>query len=178
MIGLKRGTVRLAAHQGEWINEAENTIKELKSLLGDTAIDIQHIGSTAIPLIHAKPIIDIVIGVQKLSDIQPYIGVLQEKGFVFRGEDVSGQALLVKGDFEKDLRTHHIHVVEWNGSAWNNYINLRDFLNAFPEKALLYDSCKQKLAMQFSMSRKCYTEGKQKLINTFLEEAKLWRAKQ
>ena len=102
MIGLKRGTVRLAAHQGEWINEAENTIKELKSLLGDTAIDIQHIGSTAIPLIHAKPIIDIVIGVQKLSDIQPYIGVLQEKGFVFRGEDVSGQALLVKGDFEKD----------------------------------------------------------------------------
>ncbi|HIR87551.1 MAG TPA: GrpB family protein [Candidatus Fimimorpha faecalis] len=75
----------------EWINEAENTIKELKSLLGDTAIDIQHIGSTAIPLIHAKPIIDIVIGVQKLNDIQPYVEVLQERGFVFRGEDVSGQ---------------------------------------------------------------------------------------
>ena len=91
MIGLKRGTVRLVVHQDEWINEAENTIKELKSLLGDTAIDIQHIGSTAIPLIHAKPIIDIVIGVQKLNDIQPYVEVLQERGFVFRGEDVSGQ---------------------------------------------------------------------------------------
>ena len=178
MIGLKRGTVRLVVHQDEWINEAENTIKELKSLLGDTAIDIQHIGSTAIPLVHAKPIIDIVIGVQELNDIQSYIGVLQKKGFVFRGEDVPGQALLVKGDFEKDLRTHHIHVVKWNGSGWNNYINFRDFLNAFPEKALLYDSCKQKLAMQFSTNRKCYTEGKQKLINTFLEEAKLWRAKQ
>ena len=113
-----------------------------------------------------------------MNDIQPYIEVLQEKGFVFRGEDVSGQALLVKGDFEKDLRTHHIHVVEWNGSAWNNYINFRDFLNAFPEKALLYDSCKQKLAMHFPMNRKCYTEGKQKLMNTFLEEARLWRAKQ
>ena len=61
MIGLKRGTVRLVVHQDEWINEAENTIKELKSLLGDTAIDIQHIGSTAIPLVPAKPIIDIVM---------------------------------------------------------------------------------------------------------------------
>lgn len=177
MIGLKRGTVRLLVHQDEWINEAENTIKQLKSILDDTAIDIQHIGSTAIPLIHAKPIIDIVIGVQKLNDIQPYVEMLCEKGFVFRGEDVSGQALLVKGNFEKDLRTHHIHVVEWNGSDWNNYINFRDYLNAFPEKALLYDSCKQKLAIQFSMNRKYYTEGKQKLINTFLEEARLWRAK-
>ena len=138
MIGLKRGTVRLVVHQDDWINEAENTIKELKSLLGDTAIDIQHIGSTAIPLIHAKPIIDIVIGVQELNDIQPYIGVLKGKGFVFRGEDVSGQALLVKGDFENDLRTHHIHVVKWNGSSWNNYINFRDYLNVFLEEARLW----------------------------------------
>ena len=76
MIGLKRGTVRLTVHQDEWIDEAENTIKELKKLLGDTAIDIQHIGSTAIPSIHAKPIIDIVIGVRELNDIQPYIEIL------------------------------------------------------------------------------------------------------
>ena len=62
MIGLKRGTVRLIDHQDEWIYEAENTIGELKRLMGTAAIDIQHIGSTAISSIHAKPIIDIVIG--------------------------------------------------------------------------------------------------------------------
>jgi GrpB-like predicted nucleotidyltransferase (UPF0157 family) len=178
VIGLKRGTVRLTVHQDEWIDEAENTIKELKKLLGDTAIDIQHIGSTAIPSIHAKPIIDIVIGVRELNDIQPYIEILKEKGFVFRGEDVSGQVLFVKGSFAKDLRTHHIHVVKWNGSKWNNYIDFRDYLNTFPEKALIYNDCKQRLAIQFSSNRKCYTEGKRKLIDTFLEEAKLWRTKQ
>lgn len=178
MTGLKRGTVRLMVHQDEWIYEAENTIKELKELLGAAAIDIQHIGSTAVPSIHAKPIIDIVIGVRELNDIQPYIEKLRENGFIFRGEDVPGQILFVKGNFEEDLRTHHIHVVRWNGSEWNNYINFRDYLNAFPEKALRYDDCKQRLAIQFSSNRKSYTEGKRELIDTFLEEARLWRAEQ
>ena len=59
MIGLKRGTVKLTAHQDEWDKEAKQTIEELKYLLGNTAVDIQHIGSTAIPAIHAKPILDL-----------------------------------------------------------------------------------------------------------------------
>ena len=91
MNGLARGTVKLVPHQREWDKNAALTIKTLKYLLGDAAIDIQHIGSTAIEGICAKPIIDIVIGVQKLNDIQPYVEVLQERGFVFRGEDVSRQ---------------------------------------------------------------------------------------
>lgn len=178
MIGLKRGAVQLMAHQDEWMDEAEKTIRELEGVLGTAAIDIQHIGSTAVPSIHAKPIIDIVIGVRELDDIQPYIEALRKKEFVFRGADVPGQVLLVKGSFEEDLRTHHIHVVQWNGSEWNNYINFRDYLRAFPEKAAIYDDCKRRLAIQFSANRKCYTEGKKKLIAALLEEARLWRAKE
>ena len=41
-----------------------------------------------------------------------------------------------------EVRTHHIHIVRWNGTEWNNYINFRDYLNAYPEKAVLYDTCK------------------------------------
>lgn len=178
MIGLKRGTVQLMIHQAEWITEAENTIKELKCLFGDTAIDVQHIGSTAIPSIHAKPIIDIVVGVRKPDDVRPYMEALEEKGFIFHGEDVPGQLLFVKGSLEKDFRTHHIHVVKWDGNEWNNYINFRDYLNAFPEKARIYDNCKQRLAVRFPADRKSYTEGKKDLVNAFLEEARLWRAGQ
>ena len=126
MIGLKRGTVKLIAHQDEWLKEAEKTIEELEYLLSNTAVDIQHIGSTAISSIHAKPIIDIVVGIYDLNDIMPYIDTLRENNFIFRGKDVSGQVLFVKGDFDKDFRTHHIHVVKWNGKEWNNYINFRD----------------------------------------------------
>ena len=146
--------------------------------MGDSAVDIQHIGSTAIPLIHAKPILDIVVGVRKLNDIQPYMETLRSAGVVFRGEDVPGQLLFVRGDFNEDTRTHHIHVVRWNGTEWNNYINFRDYLNAFPEKAQLYDVCKQRLAVRFPDDRKRYTSGKKELMNTLLEEAREWRMKQ
>ena len=178
MIGLKRGTVKLIPHQNEWCKEAERTIGELRHLLGNIAIDIQYIGSTAISSIHAKPIIDIAVGVYDLNDIMLYVEVLEKNGFIFRGEDFSKQALFVKGDFVKDIRTHHIHIVKWNGNEWNNYINFRDYLNAFPEKAMIYDDLKLKLAIQFSAERRQYTEGKQKLIEEFLKEARLWRFKQ
>ena len=171
MIGLKRGTVQLVEHQDEWAEEAERTIQELKRLLGDAAEDIQHVGSTAIPSIHAKPIIDIAVGVHRLEDIQPYREGLERIGVIFRGEDVTGQLLFVKGDFEKDLRTHHIHVVKWRGEAWNHYLQFRDYLIAFPEKARLYDREKQRLAAQFPENRKSYTQGKKEQIDSILREA-------
>jgi len=176
MTGLKRGTVQLMSHQEEWNENAQNMIQVLNQLLGDTAIDIQHIGSTAIPFIHAKPIIDIVIGVQELDDILPYIELLKQHNFIYRGEDVAGQILFVMGNFKDDTRTHHIHVVKWRGEEWNNYINFRDYLNTHPEKAMLYDKCKKKLAAQFSHDRKSYTAGKQELIDCLLKEAGNWKS--
>ena len=69
-LGLKRGTVQLEPHDKQWDEIAIQTIKTLKSILGDDAIDIQHIGSTAIPVIKAKPIIDIVVGVTDFERIR------------------------------------------------------------------------------------------------------------
>lgn len=177
MTGLKRGSVKLEVHQSDWQKEAENTIAELKDILGNIAADIQHIGSTAVCSIHAKPIIDIAVEVRNLDDILPFIEVLNKNNYIFRGEDVPGQLLLVKGDFEKDIRTHHIHVVKWNGTEWNNYIDFRDYLNAFPEKATKYDECKQDLAKKFPDDRIRYTEGKKNLIAELIEEAKMWKTK-
>lgn len=175
-LGLKRGTVALLPHQAAWEQNARNTIQLLKQLLGDTAIDIQHIGSTAILLIHAKPIIDIAVGVQEIEDIMPYAELLEQHGIIYRGEDVSGQRLFVISDFENNTRTHHIHVVKYGSIEWNHYINFRDYLNRHPEKAMLYDACKQKLAQQFAEDRKHYTEGKQELIDQLLQEADAWRS--
>ena len=176
MTGLKRGTVMLAPHQEEWTQNAERTIQVLNRLLEPVAVDIQHIGSTAIPSIHAKPIIDLVVGVRNLDDIAPYVELLKQHDFVFRGEDVAGQLLFVMGDSEKDTRTHHIHVVRWNGAEWNNYINFRDYLNRFPDKAIEYDVCKKKLVAQFADDRGSYTTGKQKLIGRLLKEAHTWKS--
>ena len=175
MIGLKRGTVTLLPHEPQWKEAAAETIMLLKTILRDVAIDIQHVGSTAIESICAKPIIDIAVGVQTLDSIKPYVSLLAEHGIIFRKEDVSGQLLFVIGDFEKEFRTHHIHIVEWNSVAWNNYINFRDYLNAFPECAKEYNDLKKKLAVEFADHRENYTAGKHEFIDRVLKEASLWK---
>lgn len=176
-IGLKRGMVTLMPYQEEWKENAESAIEKLKQLLGDAAVDIQHVGSTAISSIHAKPILDLVVGVRRLDDILPYVELLKQHHIIFRGEDTLGQFLFVIGDFEEDTRTHHIHVVKWNGTQWKHYIHFRDYLNTYPEKAKLYEDCKKRLALQFSADRKQYTAGKQDLIEQLLKEADEWKIK-
>ena len=123
----------------------------------------------------AKPIIDIAVGVKTLDSIKPYIELLGKNGIIFRKEDVKEQLLFVMGDFEKEFRTHHIHVVEWNSVAWNNYINFRDYLNAFPKYAKEYDDLKKSLALEFANNRGCYTAGKHELIDKILKQACLWK---
>lgn len=173
MIGLKRGTVKLVPHQKEWDENAENIVRLLKQLLGDTAFDIQHIGSTSISSIHAKPIIDIAVAVHDVNDIMPYAKVLKQHNILLHEEAVTGQVFFVMED--GDIRTHHIHIVKWDEAEWNNYINFRDYLNANPEKAMMYDDFKQKLATQFSNDRKSYTAGKQEIIDQLLSEASIWK---
>lgn len=175
MLGLKRGTVQLMEHQEIWHKLAAEAIVKIKEILKDTAVDIQHVGSTAICGIHAKPIIDIAVGVKKIDNVKLHIDGLQKAGIVYRKQDVEGQMLFVMGDFANDFRTHHIHVVEWNSTEWNNYINFRDYLNVFPEKAKRYDALKCSLAEEFAENRGSYTSGKHELIDRFLSEAAVWR---
>lgn len=176
MTGLKRGQVRLEPHQQDWAAQAEAIIKLLRQVLGEQARDIQHVGSTAIAGICAKPILDLAVAMDSPEEILPWLPALEQQGFVFRGQDVPGQLLLVRGDFQQDTRDCHVHVVQWHSDAWQNYLNFRDFLNAFPERAQEYQALKQRLARQFPHDRQSYTQGKQQLINSLLEQAQHWQS--
>ncbi len=168
-LGLKKGTVHLEPHDKQWDEIAAQTIKTLKSILGDDAIDIQHIGSTAIPAIKAKPIIDIVVGTTDFERIMSHNEQLENEGIFYRGSDVEHQVLYVIGDMEKDIRTHHIHVVKWNGTEWKNYIHFRDYLNANENMALQYQKLKEELESKYADDRVTYTNGKQDMIDIILE---------
>lgn len=174
-IGLKRGMVKLEPHDWRWEKEAEKTIAVLEKILGEDAIDIQHIGSTAITSILSKPIIDIVVGVNNLSGILLYNDCMKQEGIYYRGSGVDGQLLYVMGDLENDTRTHHIHVVIWDSKEWNNYVNFRDFLNNNPNEAFQYQILKEKLKNKYFNDRGAYTKGKREMIDNILEEAEKWR---
>ena len=172
-LGLRRGTVALEPHDSEWEIIAQQTIMRLRAVLQETAIDIQHIGSTAIRGICAKPIIDIVIGVSDFDSLLSENAALTANGFLFRGSDLPEQYLYVCG--EGELRTHHIHAVQYGSQAWNNYINLRDYLNAHPDDARAYSDWKQSLAKQFPNDRETYTAMKSDMIQEILQKAGAWR---
>ena len=175
---MKRGTVYLEPHQSEWERAAEETIQTLKSILGSVSADIQHIGSTSIKTISAKPIIDIAIAVNDFDGILSMREELRQNGVIYRFEESPRQLLFVMGDFEKDTRSHHIHVVLYDSDEWNTYINFRDYLNSNIEAARKYEAVKLRLAEQYPDDRIAYTDGKQEVINKLLEEARVWKRKQ
>lgn len=176
MIGLKRGAVALEEHQACWDESAAETAAVLWEVLKDRAIDIQHVGSTSVKQICAKPIIDIAVGLRDLSSVEQVIPLLEKRHIVFRGMDHPEQFLFVKGDFARDIRTHHIHMVIWGSVQWNDYINFRDYLNADSGKAKEYEALKLQLAQEYFNDRNAYTTGKTELIERLLKEAKAWRA--
>lgn len=167
-LGLKRGTVQLESHDKQWDETVVQTIVKLKAILGDDAIDIQHIGSTAIPAIKAKPIIDIAVGVTDFDKVMLHNEQLQKEGIFYRGSDVEYQLLYVMGDMKNDIRTHHIHVVKWNGTEWKNYIYFRDYLNSNENAALRYQQLKEELERKYADDRMAYTSGKQDMIDIIL----------
>lgn len=175
MLGLKSGMVELLEHCESWKINAQNEIVCLKGILGEHAIDIQHVGSTSICGIHAKPIIDIAVGVSDFGNAEMFIQLLSKHGYVYAEEDTPGKMLFLKCEGEK--KTHHIHFVKHGGREWNDYVNFRDYLNAQPEKAMQYDALKVRLCQQFSQERARYTAGKHALISQLLDEACLWRIK-
>lgn len=152
MIGLKRGTVQLCEHEKEWEIEAQNTIARLKEIIGDVIKDIQHVGSTSILTIKAKPIIDIAVAVDKFDDILAYEKELKDGGFYYRPKsDLGAQLLFASGspyEGTGDLQTHFIHVVLTDSMDWINYINFRDYLNRTPSAAKEYEDLKVSLAEQ------------------------------
>ncbi len=176
-IGLKKGKVILEEHQEEWEIEGQRMCEKIKSILGSDATDVQHVGSTSIKWICAKPIIDIAVSVKSFDDIMKHDDELAENGIIYRKEDVPGQQLYRAGDLDNDIVTHYIHVVISDSEAWHNYINFRDYLNAHKEEAKEYEKLKKELCLKYPDDRNAYVEGKHSLIVSLLSKAKNWRAK-
>lgn len=177
MLGLKRGTVRLLPHEKAWEAEAEQTIIMLQKLLGDDAKEIQHVGSTAVPTICAKPIIDIALAVNSFDDVMKHLPTLQAAGFYYRAQnDIPNQKLFACGSFYDgtgDLQTHFIHVVLTDSAQWRDYILFRDYLNRHSDTAKAYENLKLSLAeaAPADAGRERYLQGKRDFIAAVLRKA-------
>jgi len=180
-LGLKSGATGLSEHDPQWKVNAADTIKRLWDILGSTAKDIQHIGSTSICHIKAKPVIDIVVSVDNFDDVLELSPILENRGFIFRGWEgtENKQPVFQCGEYiseEKEMRilTHYIHIVKTESQAWHNYINMRDYMNAFPAVALEYETLKLQLANENKNNYYKYHQGKGNYITEMTEIANRW----
>ncbi len=165
MIGLKRHTVKLVPHDDSWNIIFKDTKKEILNLIGHLIIDIQHVGSTSIKNIKAKPIIDVVVLVDNLEIINQMIDILEKNGYEYRGDGGDdGGHLFVKCS-EPDIRTHHIHIVQTNDIQWDNYLYFRDKLNSDRQLAIQYNYLKEQLGNKYKENREEYTKAKNDFIN-------------
>ena len=174
-IGMKRGTVFLVEHQPAWEREAQETIAEIQAALEGLNADVEHVGSTSVKSIRAKPIIDIAVAVDDFDEVISRSERLAKHHIVFRKNASPEQLLYVKGDCEADTRTHHIHVVLKGSGEWKNYLNFRDYLNANGRAALEYEAVKARLAEMYPNDRGAYTAGKGETVSRLLREAAIWR---
>lgn len=172
----KNDCIELVPYDKQWPFMAKLEIKILYDVLPKNHIlDIQHVGSTAIPGLSAKPIIDIQIAVDSLDAIkQQAIKLLKTIDYEFWYDNPDKERLFfVKGmpPFG-EKRTHHVHIVELSSKHWQGKNFFRDYLIAHPETAQEYEKLKRQLAQQYKYDREMYTEAKTDFINAVLEKAK------
>ena len=168
--------VELVPHNPEWSQLADEEAKLILENLSITVIGIYHIGSTSVPGIKAKPIIDFVMEVKDLEDVIQSITVLEGLGYISKGEyGIPGRQFFTKDTHGE--RSHHLHVFQTGHPDIERHLVFRDFLRANPEAAREYEKIKEKLAKRFPKASGSYTEAKSDFILSMDEVARYWLEK-
>ena len=169
-LGVTEGKVRLVPHNPLWLLYFEDERRRLYAALGSYIKEICHIGSTAIPGIYAKPILDIMVGLVQIADVRHCEAPLASLGYTYEGEQaISGWHFFRKKT--GDLTTHHLHLVEWNGSYWRDHVLFQEYLFRHPEVAEAYERLKLELGKRHADDREAYTRDKTDFINKVTEMA-------
>ena len=170
ILGLKYGTVQLVPHTEQWKEFFKLEQEHLQHAIGNYIVAIHHIGSTAIPAIYAKPILDIMAGLHNLHDIEHCIPPLESLNYHYQGEqEIPGWHFFMKG--HNNLKTHHLHVVEWGSDYWVTHILFQEYLCRHPEIAYAYERLKLDLQKKYPYDRQSYTRDKSDFIHAVTEMA-------
>lgn len=164
-IGLAVGQVTVTASNPDWPAVFDQLAAEIRVALADIPAVIEHVGSTAVPGLAAKPIIDIAIGVEDHLELSRLIEALGPLGYIYRRDDgdAGGQLFVLDGD-QPGHRIAYVHIVTTTDPQWQRYLAVRDRLRQDPDARAAYDQLKRELAEQFPSDRGSYTDAKESFI--------------
>ena len=166
--------VLMVPHDPRWAALYEQEAVLIAEALGDNLVVSHHIGSTSIPLIHAKPCIDMLIEVVDIEEVDRQAGAMEALGYVGMGEfGLPGRRFFRKDDAQGD-RTHHAHIYGTDSPNWRRHLALRDFMRAHPDLAQEYSNLKQRLAAAHPEDIEAYMDGKDGFIKEMEQRALAW----
>jgi GrpB-like predicted nucleotidyltransferase (UPF0157 family) len=167
--------VEVVPFSKQWATAFRNEADNIKAIFREECVEIHHIGSTSIPGMHAKPIIDIMIEVQDIEKVDRFNAKMAKLGYEAMGEHgIAKRRFFRKGG---DERTHHVHVFQTGSEHIERHLAFKEYMVAHPNKAKEYSKLKQTLAQQFPFAIESYIEGKAPFIKKAEQEALAWYRK-
>jgi GrpB-like predicted nucleotidyltransferase (UPF0157 family) len=166
--------VVVVRHDPSWREAFETEAAILARVLGDNAVAIHHIGSTAIPGIYAKPVIDILVEFADVEALDALGPQMEQLGYEVMGEFGMPGRRYFRKDNDAGVRTHQIHAFPAGTEQVIRHLAFRDYMVAHPERANAYSELKRRLAAEYPDSMNDYMDGKDGFIKETDEMAALW----
>lgn len=164
-LGLESGVVRLVDYDPRWLELFAAEAERLHAIITPRSVTLEHTGSTAIPGLCAKPILDILAGYDDPARLPDCIAALVAAGYVHRGEQgIPGREFFRRGT----PRAYHIHLARRGGTFWRDHLGFRDALRANPALRDAYARTKRDLAAKHPANREAYIEGKAPFVREVL----------
>jgi GrpB-like predicted nucleotidyltransferase (UPF0157 family) len=161
--------VEVLPYDSTWKQKYKIEAKKIKKIFKEIFENIHHIGSTAIPTIKAKPIIDILVEVKDINKVDNYNKSMEKLGYEALGEyGISKRRFFQKGG---NKRTHHVHIFEIGSPHIKRHIDFRNYLISHPKTAKKYSLLKEKLAKKYRCDIDKYQEGKSSFIKKIEKRA-------
>ena len=171
-LGLARSKTIVLPYDSRWAEAFETEATRLRSALTGVLVRLEHVGSTAVPGLSAKPILDIAATYLDASTSHEFGTALESLDYVYHGDQgEEGGLLFIKGP--DSCRTHHLHLVAADSQQWKNYLGFRDALRSSEQLRRAYSGLKERLAAEFPHDRLSYQEGKSRFIDDALADLEL-----
>ena len=167
-LGVQYGTVALVRVDEQWAAVAEFLAVQIKTALVGVAQAVEHVGSTSVPRLLAKPIVDLAIGLSPATQLDVVRQGLSRLGWIYRGDAGDDGGWVFVMEDAPWHRVAHAHGVEFGGNQWVGYLQFRDLLRRDATARKTYEDVKLQLARRFPDGRKGYTAGKDPTVRKLL----------
>ncbi len=166
-------TIRIVEYDPHWAAQAQEELRRLTAALAPVAVRLEHVGSTAVPGLAAKPILDLQLSVAAMEPRERYVAPLERLRYLFVPDPESPDFHFFAKSAERP-RSHHLHVCEVGSGHEFRHLALRDYLRGHADEVAKYAALKREVVKRHPQDRLAYIEAKEEYVKNLEARALQW----